>query len=336
MNNERVLFIGTEFYDYHLKIKDEIERLGYLVDFYGDRPNTTSITRAMLKINPGLIKRRISDYYKQILEETRDNTYKYVFILNGKSFTREMIAGLKELHNYSEFVLYLWDSVELYPNVKEFLHLFDRCYTFDYKDSEQVENLILLPLFYSDDYAQIPYLSNKNEYDLVSICTAHPNRYRIINKLFPILEKQGLRIYSFYFIIKLQYIYNKIFISDFRHAKKEEFNFRSLSNHEVIDIISKSKSVFDIPHAKQTGLTMRTVETIGAKKKLITTNNYVEKYSFYNENNIFVLDDDNYKGIIEFLDKPYKELDQEVYESYSLGFWVRRILNNENTIDYLR
>lgn len=335
-NRKRVLFIGTEFYDYHIKIKNEIERQGYTVDFYGDRPNTTSLTRALLKINPSLMKGKIQNYHKQILEETSGIEYDYVFMLNGKAFSKDMISELKKLHNKAEFILYLWDSVELYPNVSEIIPLFDRRYTFDYGDASKLSALTLLPLFYSDEYAKISDEEKEIKYDLASICTAHPNRYKIIKNLFPMLEEKGIKVFSFYYIIKLQYIYNRLFVKEFRHARKDEFNFSFMKNQDVIKVISESRGVFDIPHDKQTGLTMRTIETIGAKKKLVTTNKLVRLYRFYNENNIYILESENYEGIPAFLESPYQEISSEVYESYSLRSWVSRILNKEYTVEYLR
>ena len=334
---KQVLFIGTEFYSYHNNIKLEMERQGYQVDFFGDRPNLSSLTRATLKINPDLMKRQIKRHTDLILNFTETKKYDLIFILNGKALTRDMIQSLKEQQPQAELILYLWDAVQLYPLVKEMIPLFDRCYTFDYKDAESIMELEHLPLFYGKEYEAVGAEPSKEfKYDISSICTAHPNRYELIHRVFPEFEKKGIKIFSFYYIMKLQYLYNKLFQKEFKDAKKEEFNFVSMKEDEVVDIIKKSKCVFDIPHAKQTGLTMRTIETVGAKRKLITTNPLAERYTFYHPDNVFIFDPKNYEELYEFLLRPYVPLKETVHQSYSLESWVKRILDKDYDLEYLR
>ena len=284
--NKRVLFIGTTFYTYHTMIIKEFEAQGFVVDYYSDRPSERSLTKGLIKINKNLVKKQTAAYFDEIINETKEKRYDIVFMINCKVYTKDMVEELKSLHKGAEFILYLWDSVKLYPFVEELIPLFDRAYTFDLDDSEGKYGLKLLPLFYHQEYAKIAEEKPQIKYDLVSICTAHPIRYRIIKELFPKLRKEGIRIYSFLFINKLQYLYNKVFVRQFWLARKNEFNFKSLRNEEIIEIIKESNTIFDIPHNKQSGLTMRTIETLGAKRKLITTNKQIKRYNFYDENNI--------------------------------------------------
>ena len=66
----------------------------------------------------------------------------------------------------------------------------------------------------------------------------------------------------------------------------EEISFTKRSAAEIVDVVRSSRAVLDIQHFKQTGLTMRTLETFGAGKKLITTNHEVKKYDFYDESRV--------------------------------------------------
>ena len=61
-----------------------------------------------------------------------------------------------------------------------------------------------------------------------------------------------------------------------------------MSQEEIISLISKSKAILDINHPSQVGLTMRTFETLGANKKLITTNENIKIYDFFDKENIDV------------------------------------------------
>ena len=53
-----------------------------------------------------------------------------------------------------------------------------------------------------------------------------------------------------------------------------------------MEIFSDSRCILDAPQAGQVGLTIRTIECLGAKRKLVTTNSDIKNYDFYNENNI--------------------------------------------------
>lgn len=327
MEKKRVLYIGPPVFNYHTKIKEEFERQGYEVTYYDDRPSESSLVKGIIRVKRSLVKTLTKNYFNKILEETRKTRYDLVFIINCKVFTPEMILRLRESLSGARFVYYMWDSLTLYPHCRKLISLFDKTYTFDLKDCETVEGLHFLPLFYDDEYESVGQMKSQDwQYDMVSVCTVHPNRYKIIRGLFPELEAKGVRIYSYMFINKLQYLYNKVKAPEFKAAKKKEFQFAPLSKQQYLDILKKTNTVFDIPHDKQSGLTMRTIETLGAKRKMITTNANIKKYDFYSEDNIFVLDENNRNEIVPFLEKVYKPFDSDVYKKYSLASFIKTII----------
>ena len=102
----------------------------------------------------------------------------------------------------------------------------------------------------------------------------------------------------------------------------KQFNYKSKTPEEIARIINSSRAVLDIQHPRQTGLTMRTIEMIGMRKKIITTNKSIVKYDFYNPNNIMVIDRNNPMIDSSFFDKPYFELPKEIYDKYSIKKWI--------------
>ena len=70
----------------------------------------------------------------------------------------------------------------------------------------------------------------------------------------------------------------------------EEISFTQRSAAEIVDVVRSSRAVLDIQHFKQTGLTMRTLETLGAGKKSIATNSDVREYDFYDEGRVVTID----------------------------------------------
>lgn len=322
----RVLYIGSPFFNYYKHIREEFESQGYIVDYYNDRPLENSFLKGILKLNRNILDRYIYQYINRILMETRSNHYDLVFIMNSKAFTDDMILLLKNCHNTAKFVLYMWDSINLYPHVKGILRHFDRRFSFDFDDCMTYEGMEYLPLFYYDAFEKLgPISIDNSDFDIISVCTAHPNRYTMIKQLFPMLQAKGIRIYSYMYLHKLQYYYNKISVKEFKNARSNEFKFTPLSEQDYIEMLRKSNVVFDINHNKQSGLTMRTIETIGARRKLITTNKNIMQCDLFSENNILILNDSNWEEIPEFIKRDYEPIDAEIYTKYSLRSWLRKI-----------
>jgi hypothetical protein len=72
-------------------------------------------------------------------------------------------------------------------------------------------------------------------------------------------------------------------------AAVTDFKYVQLSKRETVQAMAKTRIVIDAEHPVQLGLTMRTIETLGAGRKLLTTNADVVNYDFYHPNNILVV-----------------------------------------------
>ena len=93
---------------------------------------------------------------------------------------------------------------------------------------------------------------------------------------------------------------------------------------------ARSSSVLvDFVISTHSGLSLRTFEALGYRKKLITTNAEIEKYDFYHPDNIFIWRGGSLDGLQAFIARPYHELPQEIYQKYSFGNWVRYVLDIE-------
>ena len=105
-----------------------------------------------------------------------------------------------------------------------------------------------------------------------------------------------------------------------------EFNFKALNGAQMDEIVTNSKCVLDSAQANQNGLTIRVIEMLGAKKKIITTNEDVVNYDFYRPENVYV-----YNGGFDsnnvFFKSPYQEIEDEIYKKYSLESWLKTLLN---------
>ena len=82
--------------------------------------------------------------------------------------------------------------------------------------------------------------------------------------------------------------------NELRKAKYNEFHYVPLKGKDMNDVYETSRCVLDSAQDGQLGLTIRVLEALGAKKKLITTNEDVINYDFYKPENIYV-----YEGKID-------------------------------------
>ena len=74
---------------------------------------------------------------------------------------------------------------------------------------------------------------------------------------------------------------------------------------ETVAVYDKSKSIMDYKFPKQVGLTMRTIESIGHRCKLITNNQQVKFEDFYTPENVYVYDLDSFDIPVDFLKTDY-------------------------------
>lgn len=326
-----ILLITPNFFNYPTKICEEIKKIGHNVDWYDDRPSTNSFVKAVIRINKKYLKIYINKYFKKIFEEIKRKQYDKVIVISGQSLSldKKMIMMIKESQKNAEFILYQWDSLKNFSYIEGMKDCFNRCYSFDKNDVENNEYLQFLPLFYADTYEKIgKEIINNFKYDCMFIGTAHPKKYKYIskisNELKNIYPKQFI---YFYFPSRIVYIYRKLKNIEFKNAKYKEFNYNSIKERDMYELIKNSKCILDSAQDNQNGLTIRVIETLGAKRKLITTNESIKEYDFYCPENIYI-----YKNKFDFNDiffkLPYKEISKEIYEKYSLKNWIKILIGS--------
>lgn len=326
----KLLLIMPGFFNYPELITDELQQMGYEVDFYDDRPSTNAWMKAAIRVNKKLVQRYIKRYFKKIIGNVYNTKYDVVFVISGQSFSfsENMVRKLKESQPKAKFVLYQWDSQTNFPYIKRVQKFFEKCYSFDKRDVSETPSLTFLPLFYSRMYEEIGKRSrNTFKYDFCFVGTAHPKKYKFIRKM----SEQLRSIYPnqyvyFFFPSRIVYFYRKIMNKELHKASISEFHFKPLKGQEMNDIYEESRCVLDSAQDGQQGLTIRTIEALGAKKKIITTNEDIVNYDFYKKENIYV-----YRGQFdyssEFFTLPYHDVEQGIYDKYSLRNWLAEILS---------
>ncbi len=322
-SGKKILFISAKFFGYEVEIKKKLESFGSEVDFYDERPKNDFMTKALIRVNRNLLAKKNSQYYNDIIERTKDRDYDYVFIIKGEVISERNINKLKQYHSHAKFILYMWDALSYTPNSKKVKYLFDQVLTFDLKDSLTYSDMKFRPLFYIDDYKQLASKKTTKDIDVLFVGTVHTDRFTILKKVESQLASNGINYYFYkYYPSKFLFYVKRIFDTDLRKHGKKELQFKSLRKDDVLELYSRAKVIVDVERPKQNGLTMRTIEVFGAKKKLITTNQSIEKYDLYDPENILIIDRENPIIDPEFFKTEYKEAPVDIYGRYSIDEWL--------------
>jgi hypothetical protein len=246
-----------------------------------------------------------------------------VLIINPESVSLKILYRIKKVTSASKYILYMWDSLSNKKYTKKIMPFFDKILTFDPVDA-QVLNIIFRPLFFCSSK------SSKNikekEIDISFIGTGHSDRALILNTI-----KNHHTDKKIFFYLYLQapfiYYYNRITNRNFKNIPKGMFHFFPMAYDEYERITESSKVVIDIEHPAQKGLTIRTLEMLGKEIKLITTNENVKRYDFYNTSNILVIDRTNPVIDIDFINNNYQPLSADLYYKYSIDGWLEDIIS---------
>ena len=317
---KNVLFISPSFFDYYIEIKNKIEETySCNVYWFEDRPSQNFLSKAIIRINKKLLFLKNNKYFKKIKKFAVEKNIDTVFVIFGQFLSKKYVLELKKALPNAKFIYYVWDSLKNYKVIKEIYDLFDERFSFDPDDCKEY-NFRFLPLFYEKN----EIATSNIKYDAVSIFTVKPGK---LSNYEMVLEKlpKNINMFSFLYIqSKLVYIFYKLFHrKEFKKYKMKDFKYKKMSKDEFYEYIRQSKCVIDCQMTNQKGLTMRTFEALGFHKKLITSNDNICDYDFYNSNNIIVCTKDE-KVPIDFIESEF-DYSHSIGDEFSLDSFVKKI-----------
>lgn len=327
LKSKKILFFSPSFFGYEEKIKNKMTEMGADVDMYDERSVRRSIEKSFLKVVPYIFNWKTEKYYKDILKKESTKKYDYILIIKCDMPTIRILKLIKQQFPNAKLCLHMWDSMKNIPNIKKKLFLFDYITSFDRQDCKAMKSIFFRPLFYADEYISTDNTSDKYKYDMCFIGTIHSDRYKILKEIEKQAKKDNLTFFFYpYLQSKFIYYFYKFTKKEFRNTKKDDFQFSKISSSAIARKINESRIVIDIQHPKQTGLTMRTIEMLGMKKQVITTNFDIENYDFYDAGNIATIDRKNLEIKLNQFSLKYKDIDSKIYNKYSLDCWICDVL----------
>lgn len=235
------------------------------------------------------------------------NKYKVV-ILHASSITPIVAKFIKKVNPNIRLIIWYWNPVEKCVPVSDFLKYDCEIWSFDEKNSIDYKIGYNTQYYFKDVKLSENIISND-----VFFLGGDKGR---LKKLLIIKEEFSKRgIESDFHITK----------TEFKAPHNDIYRDR-ISYNQYLDKISESKAILDIVAEGQTGLTLRPLEALFLKKKLITNDNSIVKRDFYNKQNIFILGLDDLDNLYDFINSPLIDSDEDIYLKYDFDSWIYRFI----------
>lgn len=244
----------------------------------------------------------------------------YALFIRPDLFPLELVELTRTI--CPNMVAYQWDGMARFAKIDEYISLFNRFFVFDPHDAQNPKyaHLQSTTNFYFDCLLE----KTSNNGKMYFVGAQQKNRQNMIIKFAKYAQqKQWDLDFSIYVWDKQTHKEMKHYPSNIQFIEKTSLFADNLHN------VLKSSVLVDFLDNVHHGLSFRSFEALGYRKKLITTNTQIAHYDFYHPHNIYIWDGEHFDGIEEFLAMPYHELSPEIYEKYSFGNWIRYVLDIE-------
>ena len=316
-NQPDILLICAPFFSYHRRIIDELKSRGHSVAWWSDRISENSLYKILLRSFPKTVARLSSGSFERQARILEKKYIRNVLVVKGEGLSAAAVKALRNSMPDARFHLYLWDGVENVRGAMEIAPLFDTVSSFDPEDAK-IFGWHHRPLFASYT-ADVPRVAmDRSEYDWIFIGSLHSDRYRILKSF----------VYGF---IPGKLVWWLRHLTDWTlwHPGMIKISTVPLTPKMVSQIVDQARAAIDIEHPRQRGLTMRTIETLMAHRKLITTNSRIRDTDLFDESRVCIIDRNTPVIPERFLDAPFLPLAPSIRERYSIKGWVNEIFEIE-------
>jgi hypothetical protein len=322
----RILFIGIGFYDYEHTIVGRLRARGASVQSFLALPALlhNNVRASLIRMAGKRAQALIERHERHILRNTAQTTFDQVLVIKSTELRIEFLRALRQQQPRAEFILYQWDSLARTPGAEQRLPLFDRILTFDREDALARPNLAFRPLFYRCN--QLPESAGaESPVDLCFVGWLHSDRLATLRRLQSEAESRGMSFHVYLFTGVRTFL--KLLL---RH-NSHDVHVRTLPYSKLLECYRRASVIVDLPHARQSGLTMRAIEAVGAGRKLLTTARDVVHYDIYASGNVRVMPERAPLLDAEFLSRPTNPYSEIARRRYSLDAWLNDVFGRSES-----
>lgn len=265
-------------------------------------------------------KRRLKEkLFDDKIKAAIENGVDYALFIRADLYPSHLLEAIRQKVKIN-MVNYQWDGMIRYPEIWNKIKYFDRFFVFSPDDLYHTDcSFLPTTNFYFDhDLNDMPPV----DADFYFTGSHMPDRMESVILFGNLAQKMGWKLdfnigWFEQDIKKSKNIYPEN-IKIFSHGK---------SFGENLNQAKCAKILVDFKTPIHNGLSFRAFEALGYQKKLITTNENINKYDFYHPNNVFVWDGKDKNGLEEFIQRPYFKIDCAIREKYGFKNWIHYVLN---------
>jgi len=146
------------------------------------------------------------------------------------------------------------------------------------------------------------------------------NRVGIISEVASELESFGIKC-------------NFLVVRDSTSKSESDYYIDSYVGYsENIRMVQSSKYILEINQKDQEGLTLRTLEAMFFERKLITNNQSLKNYDFYDESRVFIYDSNiEPQKFKTFMSQEFKPIEDDSLDRYRAESFLKKILSDHET-----
>lgn len=323
-----VLLISPLTFSYHESISKALVSLGYKVIWWNDRAENSTAYKLGLRLFPKFTIRISEKHFLRKLKAIEADSITDVLVIKGEGLSTKVVGEMKNTLKNASFGLHLWDGINNAKGAIEISSMFDAVSTFDPVDARKYK-WHYRPLF-SRKVESVASSSMSIDFHWSFIGTIHSDRHKVISRLRN-RYKDNYKSYVFaYFQSPLILKIRKLIDWSLWTAPAGTLSTQPMSAVDVSGVVGKSIAVLDIEHPKQNGLTMRTIETLLAGKKLVTTNKHIVSTNLYHPSRIFILDRNNPEIDAKFFDSEFLTITDDIREYFYCENWVSELIGYQN------
>jgi hypothetical protein len=95
---------------------------------------------------------------------------------------------------------------------------------------------------------------------------------------------------------------------------------------QIVENSSKSRCLLEVLRPYQSGPTLRLMEALFNKKKIVTTNTSIKKEPFYSDDNIFIIGERSIDELYDFVKSAYVNPGDEYIDKYDVKNWLNNFV----------
>ncbi|MDO5638513.1 MAG: hypothetical protein Q4G28_01430 [Neisseria sp.] len=239
----------------------------------------------------------------------------YALFINSDIYSKEFLQFVSEKSRHG-VINYQFDGLHRFPDIYPLIEVFNKFYVFTADDLKYKNHQFFPATNFYFDYDLDKHFEIKSDFYFTG---AHMDcRINLVNRFSEYAHQRNAKLDM--------NVCGRGVSRRTSYHKNINLSDSFLSFEENLKRARESRVLIDFVIDEHRGLSFRTFEAIGYRKKLITTNPEVLSYDFYHPNNFLVWDGESFSQLDDFLTKPYYEIDPAIREKYSFGNWIKYIL----------